>query len=132
VEVTETALVEHRTAVANLAELRRLGVAVSLDDFGTGYSSIGQLSRLPVDIVKIAREYLEPASAANRKLLELMVQAAHSAGLPVVGEGVERLEQLRVLQELGCESAQGFYLGRPAAGEEHTPSAVSEPLEATA
>ncbi|HET6560999.1 MAG TPA: EAL domain-containing protein [Marmoricola sp.] len=132
VEVTETALAEHRTAVANLTELRLLGVAVSLDDFGTGYSSIGQLSRLPVDIVKIAREYLEPGSAATRKLLELMVQAAHSAGLPVVGEGVERLEQLEVLQELGCESAQGFYLGRPTSGEQLRTPTVSETLEATA
>jgi diguanylate cyclase (GGDEF)-like protein len=132
VEVTETALAEHRTAIANLTELRRLGVAVALDDFGTGYSRIGQLTRLPVDSVKIAREYLEPGPAANRKLLELMVQAAHSAGLPVVGAGVERADQLEVLQQLGCESAQGFYLGRPTSGDELDTPRVSEALEATA
>jgi diguanylate cyclase (GGDEF)-like protein len=132
VEVTETALAEHRTAIANLTELRRLGVAVSLDDFGTGYSRIGQLTRLPVDSVKIAREYLEPGSVANRKLLELMVQAAHSAGLPVVGAGVERPDQLEVLQQLGCESAQGFYLGRPTSGEELDTSMAGQALEATA
>ncbi len=132
IEITETALAEHRTALENLTELRRLGVVVSLDDFGTGYSSIGQLSRLPIDIVKIAREYLEPGSAATRKLLELMVQAAHSSGLPVVGEGVERHEQLEVLQRLGCESAQGFYLGVPASSEELPAAPVSRPLEASA
>jgi diguanylate cyclase (GGDEF)-like protein len=132
VEVTETALAEHRTAIANLTELRRLGVGVSLDDFGTGYSRIAQLSRLPVDSVKIAREYLEPGPAANRKLLELMVQAAHSAGLPVVGAGVERPEQLEVLQQLGCESAQGFYLGRPTSSDEVDAPLVGEVLEATA
>ncbi len=132
VEVTETALAEHRTAIANLTDLRRLGVAVTLDDFGTGYSRIGQLTRLPVDSVKIAREYLEPGPAANRKLLELMVQAAHSAGLPVVGSGVERLDQLEVLQQLGCDSAQGFYLGRPTSSDDLETPMVGEALEATA
>jgi diguanylate cyclase (GGDEF)-like protein len=132
VEVTETALAEHRTAIANLTELRRLGVAVTLDDFGTGYSRIGQLSRLPVDSVKIAREYLEAGSSANRKLLELMVQAAHNAGLHVVGVGVERPEQLELLRELGCESAQGFYLGRPMTSEQLDARMVGEALEATA
>jgi EAL domain-containing protein (putative c-di-GMP-specific phosphodiesterase class I) len=132
VEVTETALAEHRTAIANLTELRRLGVAVTLDDFGTGYSRIGQLSRLPVDSVKIAREYLEAGSSANRKLLELMVQAAHNAGLHVVGVGVERPDQLELLRELGCESAQGFYLGRPVTCEELDARMTGEVLEATA
>ena len=132
VEVTETALAEHRTAIANLTDLRRLGVAVTLDDFGTGYSRIGQLTRLPVDSVKIAREYLEPGPAANRKLLELMVQAAHSAGLPVMGSGVERLDQLETLQQLGCDSAQGFYLGRPTSSDDLDTPMVGEALEATA
>jgi diguanylate cyclase (GGDEF)-like protein len=130
VEVTETALAEHRTAIANLTELRRLGVAVTLDDFGTGYSRIGQLSRLPVDSVKIAREYLEAGSSANRKLLELMVQAAHNTGLHVVGVGVERPEQLELLRELGCESAQGFYLGRPMSSDELDARMVGEALQA--
>jgi diguanylate cyclase (GGDEF)-like protein len=132
VEVTETALAEHRTAIANLTDLRRLGVAVTLDDFGTGYSRIGQLTRLPVDFVKIAREYLEPGPAANRKLLELMVQAAHSAGLHVVGAGVERLDQLEILQQLGCDSAQGFYLGRPTSSDDLDTPMVGQALEATA
>ena len=82
--------------------------------------------------MKIAREYLEPGPDANRKLLELMVQAAHGAGLPVVGAGVERADQLVVLQQLGCESAQGFYLGRPTSGDELGTPRVGEALEATA
>ncbi len=113
VEITETALVEHRSATRNLQRVRALGVGVSLDDFGTGYSSIGQLSQLPVDVVKIAREYLDTDSPVTRSILELMVKAAHGSGLPVVGEGVERFEQLEVLRSVGCESAQGFLLGRP-------------------
>ena len=111
-EITETVVVDG-SAVDNLHELRRLGVKLSLDDLGTGHNSIDQLTRLPLDIVKIDRSYLDPAAPSRRRELRQLVDAAHALGLPVCGEGVEQEDQLTLLRELGVESAQGFFLGRP-------------------
>jgi diguanylate cyclase (GGDEF)-like protein len=113
-EITENALLDDPVALTNLQDLRLLGVSISIDDFGTGYNSISRLETLPVDIVKVDRRFLDPAVPSSDKLLRLIVQAAHAFGLPVVAEGVETGEQLSVLQSLECESAQGYYLGRPA------------------
>jgi diguanylate cyclase len=113
-EITENGLLDDPVALTNLQDLRLLGVSISIDDFGTGYNSISRLETLPVDIVKIDGRFLDPAVPSSDKLLRLIVQAAHAFGLPVVAEGVETGEQLSVLQSLECESAQGYYLGRPA------------------
>jgi len=113
-EITENALLDDPVALTNLQDLRLLGVSISIDDFGTGYNSISRLETLPVDIVKIDGRFLDPAVPSSEKLLRLIVQAAHAFGLPVVAEGVESGEQLSVLKSLECESAQGYYLGRPA------------------
>jgi diguanylate cyclase (GGDEF)-like protein len=113
-EITENALLDDPVALTNLQDLRLLGVSISIDDFGTGYNSISRLETLPVDIVKIDGRFLDPAVPSSNKLLRLIVQAAHAFGLPVVAEGVESGEQLSVLKSLECESAQGYYLGRPA------------------
>jgi diguanylate cyclase (GGDEF)-like protein len=113
VEVTETVLMDGSVAAANLKALRGTGVVVSLDDFGTGYQSSTQLSRLPIDVVKIDREFVDASSASARSLLELMVKAAHAFGFRVVAEGVECEEQLDLARGLGCQYVQGFYLGRP-------------------
>jgi diguanylate cyclase (GGDEF)-like protein len=114
VEVTETALMDGSVAATNLDALREAGVVVSLDDFGTGYQSSSQLSRLPVDVVKIDKRYVDATSTASRSLLELMVKAAHAFGASVVAEGVETEAQLALVREVGCEYGQGFYLGRPS------------------
>ena len=117
IEITETALIDDPQGLVNLTELRDLGVSISLDDFGTGYSSIMRLETLPVDCVKVDRRFLDPGSDSNLKLMQLIVQAAHAFGLPVVAEGVERDDQLQVVRELECESAQGYLFGRPGAAE---------------
>ncbi|MGY2875556.1 diguanylate cyclase [Marmoricola sp. URHA0025 HA25] len=117
IEVTETALMDGKMAAANLEILREMGVVISLDDFGTGYQSSAQLSRLPVDIVKIDRHFVDVASTTSRSLLELMVKTAHAFGARVVAEGVEHPEQLRMVSRLGCEYAQGYLLGLPVAGD---------------
>jgi diguanylate cyclase len=118
VEVTETAVMDGSVAATNLEALRRTGVVVSLDDFGTGYQSSAQLSRLPIDVLKIDRRYVDVSSASDRSLLELMVKAAHAFGSRVVAEGVETTEQLEVIRSLDCEYAQGFLLGRPAPADQ--------------
>jgi len=112
-EITETVLVEDGLPLANLHRLRQLGVALSLDDYGTGHNSIDQLGRLPVDIVKIAKGYLDVSTPDARERLAVMVDTCHTLGLLVIGEGVENHDQLALLQEFEVESAQGFLLGRP-------------------
>jgi EAL domain-containing protein (putative c-di-GMP-specific phosphodiesterase class I) len=121
IEVTETAMMDEQIATINLEALRHLGLVVSLDDFGTGYHSTGQLSRLPVDVLKIDRQYVAGSTPQERSLLELMVRTAHAFGARVVAEGIETIEQLELVEELGCEYAQGFLLGRPGpmGGLEH-------------
>ncbi len=115
-EITETALAEDALlAVHHLDQLRALGVEISLDDFGTGYSSVARLRNLPVDSVKIDRSFLDPAQLGSFELFEFILHAAHAFNLTVIAEGVETEEQLMHLQDLRCESAQGFYLGRPLA-----------------
>jgi EAL domain-containing protein (putative c-di-GMP-specific phosphodiesterase class I) len=112
-EITETVLVDDGLAVENLHQLRHLGVALSLDDFGAGYNSVDQLFRLPVDIVKLARTYLDLGAPSVREQLELVVDTCHTLGLAVIGEGVEHRDQLALLKELDVGSAQGFLFGRP-------------------
>jgi len=118
IEVTETAVMDSSVAATNLAALQATGVVVSLDDFGTGYHSNAQLSRLPIDVLKIDRRFVDATSESARSLLELMVKAAHAFGASVVAEGVEGVEQLDLVRDLGCEFAQGFHIGRPAPADQ--------------
>jgi EAL domain-containing protein (putative c-di-GMP-specific phosphodiesterase class I) len=121
IEVTETsAVADLPLARRHLGLLREAGVRVHLDDFGTGYSSFAMLRQLPVSTVKIDRSIVDgiDSSVADAQLLAGVINAAHSLGLRVVAEGVERPEQLDRLRDLGCDSAQGFLICRPRrAGE---------------
>lgn len=127
VEITETAAVSDLAlATTRLAELRAMGVTVALDDFGTGASSLTLLRHLPFDVVKIDREFIadvdiEPADAV---LVRLIVEAAHSLGRTVCAEGVERPGQLTQLLAIGCDTAQGFYLGMPVSAHEIDPASA--------
>lgn len=122
IEVTESMLMQDvETVAARLAAIRTLGVRVSVDDFGTGYSSLAYLQRLPVDVLKIDRAFVKdldaaPTSAEQARVLATAICGlGHSLGLRVIAEGVETVEQLDVLLEVGCDEAQGFLLARPAA-----------------
>jgi len=112
-EITETVLIEDLAAIDHLESLRSIGVAVSIDDFGTGYNSIGRLRYLPIDIIKIDKSFLDDGDPASSQLFELIVRAAHAFGLPVVAEGVESHGQIQRLNDLNCESAQGYYFAPP-------------------
>lgn len=112
IEITETVLLDD-LAVEHLHELRRLGVTLALDDLGRGHSSIAQLSRLPVDLVKLDRSHLGLGAPEPLRRLRSVVETCHARGLVVVGEGVEQPGQLARLRELDVEYAQGFLLGRP-------------------
>ena len=119
-EITESLVVrDARKCAAELDELRTLGVTIAIDDFGTGYSCLSYLRRLPVDVLKIDRSFLEDVeSHSAAAVLQAITVLAHSLGLNVVAEGIERKEQIPVLRELGVDLAQGYYLGRPKPARE--------------
>ncbi len=110
-ELTETTLmrdIEHASAV--LQELRATGVQVAIDDFGTGYASLVYLKRLPVDVLKIDRSFVEgmPGHAADTAIVAAVVGLATSLGIDVIAEGVERIEQQHALQAIGVRRMQGW------------------------
>jgi EAL domain-containing protein (putative c-di-GMP-specific phosphodiesterase class I) len=103
-----------------LSALGDLGVRLVLDDFGTGYSSLSQLRDLPLDALKIDRSFVAGicTEAADRAIVEAIVSMAAALRLEVVAEGVETAEQLHVLEDLGCDLLQGYFLGRPLPAED--------------
>ena len=119
-EVTESQVL---TAVAtrhgHLECLRELGIGVSVDDFGTGYSSLAQLHRLPVTEMKVDRSFISDLDGDGPfPIVAGIVGLGHGLGLRVVAEGVETVEQANALRALGCQRAQGYLFGRPAAPDE--------------
>lgn len=117
VEITESLLLTHTEDVtATLRALDAMGVKIAMDDFGTGYSSLSYLWRFPFHKVKIDRAFVLHLvdDAKVQLIVRSIVSLARSLGLRVNAEGVETEEQLKLLQELGCDELQGFLLGRPA------------------
>jgi diguanylate cyclase (GGDEF)-like protein len=117
-EVTESAALQDAPgALATLNEVKELGVRIALDDFGTGYSSLLSLAQLPIDVLKIARPFLEASGLGTAKatgLLAGMIGLGRHLGLLTVAEGIETVEQRELLEAAGCDVGQGFLLGRPA------------------
>jgi len=133
-ELTESVLIaEMPTARPVLTELRALGVRIALDDFGTGYSSLACLRSLPVDILKVAKPFVDGAGRTphDHALLAMIIELGSLFGVGVVAEGIEREDQLDALAELGCEMGQGFYLGRPLSSETRR-FALRDPLAVAA
>jgi diguanylate cyclase (GGDEF)-like protein len=115
-EITEGAVIrDPALAVRNMQLLRIAGVRFSLDDFGTGYSSLSQLSRLPLDELKIDRSFIIRAHERRDDVSIIMstIELAHNMGLKVVAEGVETQEAWNLLKRLGCDLAQGYLVSRP-------------------
>jgi diguanylate cyclase (GGDEF)-like protein len=113
-EVTESALLEEeRLGVAQLERLRALGVRIAIDDFGTGYSSLHTLQRLPIDMLKMAKPFVDDDGLAFQTTI---LQLARALGVQVVAEGIESEAQLDRLRELGCDMGQGFHLSAPLSG----------------
>ncbi|AKF11544.1 diguanylate cyclase/phosphodiesterase (GGDEF & EAL domains) with PAS/PAC sensor(s) [Sandaracinus amylolyticus] len=119
-ELTETIVMgEVEQAIVRLSALRSLGVRVSVDDFGTGYSSLAYLQKLPVDVLKIDRSFVQeldreglPAEQA-RSLAQAITFLGHQLGLDVLAEGVETPTQLEQLANVGCDEVQGYLFGKP-------------------
>ncbi|WP_341529077.1 EAL domain-containing protein [Nostoc sp. UHCC 0302] len=115
-EITESAIVENGDeAIAQLSQLRDLGIELSIDDFGTGYSSLGRLYRFPISVLKIDRSFVSPMDADSRNLeiVEIIVTLAHKLNVDVTTEGVETKEQLALMRKLNCEYGQGYFFSTP-------------------
>ena len=115
-EVTESMVMANaeQTNIV-LRELKRIGVSLAIDDFGTGYSSLIYLKRLPIDTLKIDKEFVGDLTndPDDEAITATVITMAHSLGLNVVAEGVETDEQLMYLREQGCDEIQGFWLSPP-------------------
>ena len=122
-EVTETALLSTPTeAEAVVAALRALGVSIALDDFGTGYSSLTYLRRFAVDSVKVDGSFIAGLGThtGDTAIVKAIVGLAKNLGISAVAEGVETAKQFLLLQDMGCDKAQGYYLCRPVPAEQLT------------
>ncbi|MGF6272445.1 diguanylate cyclase (GGDEF)-like protein/PAS domain S-box-containing protein [Massilia sp. UYP11] len=116
IELTESMMVADADAAIHTMQcLKRMGVKLSIDDFGTGYSSLQYLKRLPVDVLKIDRTFVQdivgnPDGAA---MVDAIISLAHSLRMGVIAEGVETIEQLDYLRGCGCDEVQGYVYSRP-------------------
>ena len=115
-EITEsTIMTDAARARSVLVQLSELGVRLAIDDFGSGHSSLGYLKRLPIDVLKIDRSFVMNMAdgSDDAVIVRSTIDLGHNLGLEVVAEGVETEEALAQLMELGCDSVQGYFLGRP-------------------
>ena len=123
-ELTESMVMRNvEASVATLKHLQEMGLQISIDDFGTGYSSLSYLRRFAINTLKIDQSFVrditvDPEDAA---LASMIVTLGHSLKLNVLAEGVETIEQLHLLQAMGCDEAQGFYLSKPLPAEALVP-----------
>jgi diguanylate cyclase (GGDEF)-like protein len=131
-EVTETVLLPASgDAPAQLAAIRALGCRIAMDDFGTGYSSLTQLRSFPFDRLKIDRSFIRdlPESAQSLAILRSVVGLGRSLGIAVTAEGVETPDQMRLLILEGCDSAQGYLIGKPKEAAAYTDLIANPPAE---
>jgi diguanylate cyclase (GGDEF)-like protein/PAS domain S-box-containing protein len=108
-EITESAVIENPDSVIDvLATLKALGVRISIDDFGTGHSSLSYLHRFPIDALKIDRSFVSAMTVEQSKIIQAIVALAQALHLEVIAEGIETLDQLSRLSQLGSDGGQGY------------------------
>jgi diguanylate cyclase (GGDEF)-like protein len=121
IEITENIFMQNLQDTATvLQQLKKMGLRVTLDDFGTGYSSFSYLSSFKVDTLKIDRSFVMNCieQPKNLIIIKAIIAMGHSLGIKIVAEGVETLEQLKIISEYGADEAQGYYFSRPVPPEE--------------
>ena len=121
IELTEGILIQDRKQSENLInKLHKLGVKIALDDFGTGYSSLAYLRDLPLDQLKIDRSFVMciEDNLRDRNIVKAFIELGHDLDMKVIAEGVESIDQLKLLKKLGCDDIQGYFISRPLKSKE--------------
>lgn len=116
IEITESLLMKSIDKnIEVLVRLKELGFSIVLDDFGTGYSSLNYLTRLPIDVLKIDRSFVNDLleSSKSRCIVEKIIELSHNLGIKVVAEGVEEKDQVEYLRSILCDFVQGYYYSKP-------------------
>jgi diguanylate cyclase (GGDEF)-like protein len=129
-ELTETAFLHDPEAVGELmARLKRLGVRLAVDDFGTGNASLRHLARLPIDVIKVDRSFVDRIGIDRRQtaITASIISLGESLGMAVVAEGIESEDQVAQLLALGCDLGQGFHLARPQPAADLDAALAREP-----
>ena len=119
IELTESAIIgDPDLALSVLSELKALDARVAMDDFGTGYSNLAYLQRLPLDVLKIDRSFVEHMVDDRDKvaIVRTIQSLAEVLGMKTTAEGVETADQARLLSALGCDFGQGYLFARPLEG----------------
>lgn len=116
IEITESVLMnsfEHNLDLIN--QIKALGASIALDDFGTGYSSFNYLTQIPIDTLKIDKSFIDGicSNEKDRCIADSIISLAHKMNISVVAEGVEDIEQLKILQSQFCDTLQGYLFSRP-------------------
>ncbi|MDA8621876.1 EAL domain-containing protein [Psychrosphaera sp.] len=119
-EITESVVMDDTTIVITaLEKLRRLGYTVAIDDFGTGFSSLSYLHKLPINRLKVDREFIKDIGFGGDGILaETIINLGQKLGLEVIAEGIETEEQQEFIKRLGCHESQGYYHAKPMPAEE--------------
>ncbi|HAU1322270.1 TPA: EAL domain-containing protein, partial [Legionella pneumophila] len=115
-ELTENILIDKSTDIIDtLNELKEMGIKVSIDDFGTGYSCLSYLKELPIDTIKIDKEFIKDliTNQPNQALVKAIIALAKNLSLHLIAEGIENKYQLNFLKKLGCHYGQGYYFSHP-------------------
>ena len=121
IEITEYGMIrDFEKAMNTLNSLNEVGVKIALDDFGTGYASLSNLTKLPIDLIKIDRSFIDNLSKSdkNKEFVEAIISMGHMLQCKIISEGVEIEEQLEILIDSKCDYIQGYLWGKPAEFEE--------------
>ena len=120
-EITESIMIDSAEKALNrINEIKQMGIKVAIDDFGTGYSSLSYLNKLPSDMLKIDKSFIDAMNKndSSKQYVSAIVSIGHILNLKVISEGVEYEDQLETLRKIGCDYIQGFIWGKPLAPEE--------------
>ena len=121
IEITESIMIDSEgPAIENINELKKMGIRIAIDDFGTGYSSLSYLNRIPADLLKIDKSFIDKmnSSDSSKQYVASIISIGHIMNFSVISEGVEEDTQLDTLRAIGCDLIQGFIWGHPMTPEE--------------
>ena len=122
IEITESAYTDDSLEIINaVKELKKIGLTIEMDDFGKGYSSLNMFNELPIDVLKLDKDFLKNLHEEENKkiIVSFILSLANTFNITVIAEGIERKEQLEFLNSIGCHIGQGYYFSPPISKEEY-------------